>query len=410
MRVEALLYPPTSNGFRLDYSRLNKAKLDASAEETSFRLNYHRLDDWINGTYPWDVGIRLGGLPPVRTLQDVAGRTLIGVKWHRGFSRDGLGFSGAVGLMELTFKDGGDPDQYPGLAAGTPVVLWTEDDGESVFQGRFESAEMHPRKDGGFDCVWLIADPVRALTRTKVGPFPEQSWDERAWAIGALPSYNGDLGFSGRIAATNLVATKAEHLDMLAQSTMGAWYVGASFDAEAGVGNQQPFFDVPYREADGLPPRVLSDVSPTSYTEVTAGWGSGTVNDLTLANRVADPTAPTNDTTTPYRAVDSTSAATYGPRPLEVDTNLVPVDAARLAPAMLGQLADRPVTVDAVTVRAESLQNVIGVGQPIDITVHGKRDTGIVATVSGELTPTRDTPNGYVAVITYEITGRYQPL
>ena len=381
IKLEAYLYPTGVDlGFLLGVSRVGVTALGKPVVVNPLTL----------GTTALGVG-RLAGAPG-REWRDVS-EGLTGIRITRGLSRRAVVLTAKVGTATCTFKAAGNPNATPGLTRGTPVRIVDADLGV-LYTGRLDLVTLTPTKGGPTWATWQIVDAVQDYTDAAplagVGALGDTAAIRAGQIVSGIAIIDRPDAVPVTLTRASLTATPAKHLDILAASTGGLWWI-------------RPDNTPAYCPAHITAPVVtLTDAGDPSYYEASARWwGAGRCNILTLKNHTETAGA---DTITEQTFTDATSVAQQGPADLTLETTIQPAQIAPVASYYLARGTGRSLTVDQLTVKRPA--QLLDVADPVDVVLTGDRYPALLIGLSYSITPAPNDKTAEAWTTTYDLTGR----
>lgn len=400
-----MIRAPKGGPFRLDYSRLNfGALLDASSY---FQLDVSELD---SGT--------LDTVTIPMTWQALIAQVMT-ITISVGLDRDSLEQKSRAGTATIVVKDAVDPRQWagwvPGVQLKIPILAYNPDkgfdlaaptQGALLFNGQIQNIRIDTDRDGQhYRATITCVDVVWRLQNMPEMPLPRRDADYLAPAsdhvtdlqsAAALPVWGNRPRWNPPLENHNHKATPADHLDLIATSTLSRWFpiLNATGFLVGGIG----IIDKPVSEVNG----TYSDVDNTRLLDVSTRFDTGAIiNNLNVKTWTwdADKTKD-QQTITNYRS--ATSEATYGPRRAEIDvvTNIGHTNT--LGETLVSYSPDFRPVIDSITVD-DYLANPHLLGDNLQITYRGDTSVMQIIGMDHTITTTRDKTRWITCRTTYHL-------
>lgn len=398
LSLEILAPRPGAQPFVLDQSRLDRDALT-------------RRVIWP-GTMTLGTG-RLGQsylAPPdlVRWWQPILGKARA-LTTQRGATGT-LVPTAEVGTLVAEFPNDLDPRAYS-IQLGTPVRLYHWRTRTLIWSGTIDRAQVQPERPGArlrFTTTLEAVDAVAPLAGiTRYGAIPDGSeatgglGRSESWAARAARLMASAPGVPWRIAtaaspaaplmgATVLETSLAGHLDVLAASAGGCWWVDPDGTVALCPGTPS-----------GAPVAVFTDTASAdaaawSYVDAAAGWDSAEVASVVaIKNHRAEydgDKGEWGEANTEAEVSHPTLLATYGRNVQSIETNLYDPNGAAAealgAALVRGQSSQAALTGVALDARpAMARAAALGLFQPVTATLRGETRQALAAAISHTITP-----------------------
>lgn len=384
--VEARV-PRPGTAFRLDFSRLNRSRLDYEQVIDNAivlnrsRLDYSRLYDVEDLTY-W------------RPLLPKATHVTI----RRGGGYDGLLFTPEVGTLTIDLLNDADP-RVTGVIYGCPIRAFNPKLREPIFTGTVTNANLIPLKPAGYRVQIVAADTIHELSQVmrygcvdrSVYSFRNRVADlldphQIPWKqVSAYPS-NGTL-----LAPTVYESNLTSHLDLAAATVRGTWWTEKTGTIIICAGKPSTASPVAFFTDSHL---SFGNGEKWPYIEVEGGFGFDdlvTSIEVTEKRAVKDQENKWADEEITLPAIDNpTYAKAYGRRKASITVNANTEEAAAALGAAYvsavnpGTVARR-VTLDATALpeRASRLE----IMQPVTTALRGEPGKAFITEITHNITP-----------------------
>lgn len=377
----------SANLFILGKSRLSRAA-----------LTYYQIEPgtFILGTSRLGEGV-IKPLPLAYWWRNVTNPTT-SISTRRGIQWDGLNAGAEAGTLGAKIYNALDPRAI-GAIWGTPLRCFHIPTRTPIFNGSVTSTKVTPAKDGTYTVNIYAADKVAELASIKrygcVNKEP-QTWQERAadlldphgikWQpIPAITPRNIPM------ARTVYESTLLSHLDLLASTQRGTWWLNRAGVVCICPGNPKatPAYTLTDTHADDD-----TALNPWYYTQAAAGFDSvNLVTEVEVTNQAAKQDEQGKwqaDETTYPGVINPTLAATYGTRTGQITVNTTSKENALFLAASAVNAQDPKTaltgcTVNALTKLAAALE--VDVMTPVLTVIRGERATAYISSINHEITP-----------------------
>lgn len=371
---------------------LGKSRLNRSA------LTYHQLEPgtFIIGQSRLGEGV-IKPAPLAYWWKNVTNPTT-SISTRRGIKWDGINALAEAGTIGINIYNALDPRSI-GAIWGTPIRCFHIPSRTSLFTGAVTSSKVTPAKDGTYQVDIQGVDQIATLSAIKrYGCLDQevQTWQERAndllekhslkWqSIPAKSPRNIPL------ARTVYESTLLSHLDLLASTQRGLWWLN-----RAGTICICPGYP------KGNPAYTLTDthegddtaINPLYYTAASAGFDSANlVTEVEVTNQRAKKDEQgkwqADDITYPG-IVNPTLAATYGVRTGQINVNTTSKENALYLAAEAVNAQEPKTALTGCTINAlDHLEATldIDVMTPVHTQIRGENATAYISSINHEISP-----------------------
>lgn len=377
----------SANLFILGKSRLSRAALTHfSLEPGTFILGTSRLGEGVIKPLPLPYWWRNVSSPATS------------ISTRRGIVWDGLNAVAEAGTLGAKIYNSLDPRSI-GAVWGTPLRCFHIPTRIPIFNGSVTSTKVTPSKDGSYQVEIKGADKVADLAsimRYGCVSADSQTWRERAsdlldphkigWeAIAAINPRNIAM------ARTVYESTLISHLDLLASTQRGAWWLNRDglVCICPGIPKATPRYTLTdtHDEDDSV-------IHPWYYTQAKAGFDSvNLVTQVEVTNQGAKLDEQgrwqADDVTYPG-VINPTLAATYGVRTGQITVNTTSQQNALFLGASAVNAQEPKTALQAATVNAlDDLEPVLGVDVMSSVltVIRGEKALAYIASINHEITP-----------------------
>ena len=377
----------SANLFILGKSRLSRAALTHyQIEPGTFIIGQSRLGEGVIKPTPLAYWWRNVTNPATS------------ISTRRGIQWDGLNAGAEAGTIGAKIYNALDPRAI-GAIWGTPLRCFHIPTRTPIFNGAVSSTKVTPAKDGTYTVNIQGADKVQELASIKrygCVNAEKQTWQQRAsdlldrhrikWqAIEATSPRNIPM------ARTVYESTLVSHLDLLASTQRGIWWLNRAGVVCICPGNPKatPAYTLTDTHADDA-----TALNPWYYTQAAAGFDSvNLVTEVEVTNQGAKQDENGKwqaDETTYPGVVNPTLAATYGTRTGQITVNATSRENALFLAASAVNAQDPKTALTACTVNALTKLDAalsVDVMTPVLTVIRGERSTAYISSINHEITP-----------------------
>ena len=377
----------SANLFILGKSRLAMAALTHyQLEPGTFILGSSRLDEGV-----------IKPTPLAYWWRNVTNPTT-SISTRRGIQWDGLNAGAEAGTIGARVYNALDPRAI-GAIWGTPLRCFHIPTRTPIFNGAVTSTKVTPAKDGTYTVNIQGADKVQELASIKrygCVSAEKQTWQERAadlldphrikWEpVPAMTPRNIPM------ARTVYESTLLSHLDLLASTQRGAWWINRAGVVCICPGNTKatPAYTLTDTHADDD-----TALNPWYYTQASAGFDSvNLVTEVEVTNQGAkadDQGKWQADDVTLPGVINPTLAATYGTRTGQITVNTTSKENALFLAASAVNAQDPKTALTGCTVNA--LTNLkaaleVDVMTRVLTVIRGEKASAYISSINHEITP-----------------------
>ena len=377
----------SKNLFILGKSRLSRAALTHyQIEPGTFAIGQSRLGEGVIKPTPLAYWWRNVTNPATS------------ISTRRGIQWDGLNAGAEAGTIGAKIYNALDPRSI-GAIWGTPLRCFHIPTRTPIFNGSVTSTKVTPAKDGTYTVDIQGADKVAELASIKrygCVSAEKQTWQQRAsdlldrhrikWE--PVPAI---APRSIPMARTVYESTLVSHLDLLASTQRGVWWLN-----RAGVVCICP------GDPKATPVYTLTDthegddtaLNPWYYTQAAAGFDSvNLVTEVEVTNQAAkqdEKGAWQADEVTYPGVINPTLAATYGIRTGQITVNTTSKENALFLAASAVNAQDPKTALTACTVNALTKLDAaleVDVMSKVLTVIRGERSSAYISSINHEITP-----------------------
>ena len=320
------------------------------------------------------------------------------ISTRRGIQWDGLNAGAEAGTLGAKIYNALDPRAI-GAIWGTPLRCFHIPTRTPIFNGSVTSTKVTPAKDGTYTVEIQGADKVAALAAIKrygCVNAEKQTWQERAadlldrhrikWQpVEATTPRNIPM------ARTVYESTLLSHLDLLASTQRGVWWLNRAGVVCICPGNPK-----------AAPTYTLTDthegdetaLNPWYYTQAAAGFDSvNLVTEVEVTNQGAKQDENGKwqaDEVTYPGVINPTLAATYGTRSGQIAVNTTSKETALFLAVSAVNAQDPKTALTACTVNALTKLDAaleVDVMTKVLTVIRGEHATAYISSINHEITP-----------------------